>query len=143
MRTQRIYLATSWKNPHYPGLLKILRAEFEVYDFRDPEFMFKWFEVNPAKDPSPEVYRDLLYNHPEVLRGANRDFEAMEWCDTIVAVEPFGKSGSFELGWCQGKGKKTILHFPPGVKAEPPELMFARTDFITADILELHGALEK
>lgn len=142
--TERVYLATSWKNPYYEDYLEYIASyAFQVYDFRDPNFKFTWEEVDKGwKEWDAETYAIAIKSHPECLRGANRDFEAMEWCDTIVALEPFGKSASFELGWCQGKGKKTILAYPHGVNVGNPELMFSRVDHIVWNKPMLYTALE-
>ncbi|MCQ2145827.1 MAG: hypothetical protein MJY72_08790 [Bacteroidales bacterium] len=47
----KIYVASSWRNPHYPAVVAALRdAGFDVYDFRnpgdgeEPELMYKLFD---------------------------------------------------------------------------------------------------
>ncbi len=37
MTTHKIYVASSWRNVHYEGVVKALReAGHDVYDFRNP-----------------------------------------------------------------------------------------------------------
>ncbi len=46
----KVYLASSWRNPYQPAVLKALRdAGHEVYDFRHPsdeDEGFKWKNVD-------------------------------------------------------------------------------------------------
>ena len=48
---RRIYVASSWRNVYYEGIVKALReAGHEVYDFRNPpsgDPGFKWGNVAP------------------------------------------------------------------------------------------------
>lgn len=145
MSTKRIYLATSWKNPYYQDYLAdLVRAGYEVYDFRDPNYKFTWVGVDPnVKDWPPRHYAYTIKNHPECQRGFKRDYEALEWCDTVIALHPFGKSASWELGWATGAKKKTILHFPYGTTlGGDPELMFAGSDYITHSAIQLFEVLK-
>jgi hypothetical protein len=44
----RIYLASSWRNPHQPMLVDLLRKDgHEVYDFRNPPNLngFAWPQI--------------------------------------------------------------------------------------------------
>lgn len=132
---RRIYLASSWRNPHQPGLVELLRAAgHEVYDFRNPrpgDTGFAWSSIDPdwlAWHPRP--FRDAL-GHPVAASGFKSDFDAMEWADTFVLALPCGRSAHLEAGWAIGAGKPTaiLLHED---KFEP-ELMYLMADLIAVD----------
>lgn len=119
----KIYVASSWRNDYQPDVVRGLReVGHEVYDFKNPregDNGFHWSEIDPAwKTWRPEVYRDAL-KHPIAERGFKSDFDALKWCDAVVAVQPFGRSASLELGWACGAGKFTVLLLDDG----EPELM--------------------
>jgi hypothetical protein len=68
----KIYVASSWRNEYYPGVVDSLRkAGYYVYDFRNPpsgDPGFKWGNVDPNyMDWRPEEYRDNL-SHPMAER---------------------------------------------------------------------------
>lgn len=139
---RKIYLASSWRNERYPEILRALRAAgHEVYDFRNPrdgDSGFSWREVHPNwQEWTPEQYRAAL-EHPAAVRGLGNDFAGMNWCDTLVAVAPFGRSASLELGWGIGAGKFTAVLLAPG----EPELMFRLADRLCLDVSELLRELE-
>ena len=67
-KTISIYVASSWRNEHYPEVVTQLReAGFDVYDFRNPpsgDPGFKWGNVDPSyMEWTPQKYRDMLM-HP-------------------------------------------------------------------------------
>lgn len=115
----KIYVASSWRNPWQPSVVKLLRAHHEVYDFRVPGpgiNGFAWSEIDPEwRDWSPTKYREALA-HPVAVDGFNRDMQALRECDTCLLVLPCGSSAHLELGWAAGAGKKTAVLFPHGVK---------------------------
>ena len=90
------------------------------------------------KNWTPEEYRRAL-SHPLAEDGYKSDFDAMEWADIFVGVQPFGRSASMELGWAEGQGKKTILLLENG----EPELMVKMFDFICLNIDEVVEAIER
>ena len=133
----KIYVASSWRNPYQQDVVKELRnAGHEVYDFRNPkegDKGFHWSEIDPNwKQWSPEKYRDCL-NHPIAELGFKSDYDAMEWADVFVGVQPFGRSASLEMGWAAGNGKETILLLENG----EPELMVKMLDHICCSIDEV------
>ena len=133
----KIYVASSWRNQIQPSVVVALReAGHEVYDFKNPregDKGFHWSEIDPEwKDWTPEKYRECL-SHPIAESGYKSDFDAMEWADIFVGVQPFGRSASLEMGWAAGNGKKTILLLENG----EPELMVKMLNHICCDISEV------
>lgn len=122
---RRIYVASSWRNPHQPSVVEALRGDgHEVYDFRNPfngVGGFAWSEIDPDWQRwSAADYRRLLTTHPIAARGFVSDLRAMQWADTCVLVLPCGRSAHLEAGWFCGQGKRTIILTRDG---EEPELM--------------------
>lgn len=114
-----IYVASSWRNRHQPGVVAFLReAGAEVYDFRNPkpdDHGFSWSEIDPDwQSWTPEQYRDALA-HPIAARGFGFDLAALEACSACLLVEPCGRSAHLELGFAAGAGKHTAVWFdaPP------------------------------
>ena len=124
MKQRRIYVASSWRNSHQPGVVRMLRdLGHRVYDFRNPPTRagFHWSEIDPNWEHwTPAQYREAL-KHPLAVAGFRSDFGAMEWADTCVLVLPAGRSASWELGWCSGAGKDCIVYLPEKIE---PELMY-------------------
>lgn len=109
----KIYVASSWRNPHQPGVVAALREDgHEVYDFRAPsptEHGFSWCEIGTGWETwTAEEYVGAL-EHPVAEHGFSLDFDAMKWCDVCVMVLPCGASAHTEAGWCKGAGKKTAV----------------------------------
>jgi hypothetical protein len=127
----RIYLASSWRNPHQPWMVDLLRgAGHQVYDFRNPPNSsgFSWTDIGlDAKDCTAEAYRHALLTHPRAAQGFNADFAAMRWADTGLLVLPCGRSAHLELGWLAGAGKRTLILTQDG---QEPELMALLADKI-------------
>ncbi len=112
-----IYVASSWRNVWQPGVLRILRAlGHTVYDFKDPSAAFPWKEVDPDwKNWPPAKYREMLES-PLAKQGFAADMGALRQCDACVAVQPYGTSASWELGWAAGAGKRTAVFYPLDVE---------------------------
>ncbi len=132
-----IYVATSWRNRLQPYVVHTLRKEgHDVYDFRNPrsdDNGFHWSEIDPDwQQWTPEIYRKCL-SHPTAEDGFASDMNALRWCEAVVAVQPFGRSASLELGWAAGAGKLTILMLAEG----EPELMVKMCDHICIGIEEV------
>lgn len=123
MRARKIYLASSWRNKYYPQLLLGLRQEgHEVYDFRDPQFRFKWGDIDPDwQSHGPESMVPLL-KHSEAARGFQRDADALVWSDTVVLLQPCGASAHLELGWGIASHKDCFIYLKPD--RFEPELMY-------------------
>lgn len=139
----RIYVASSWRNPHQPGVVAALRdAGHEVYDFRNPfngVKGFAWSEIDPDwQSWSAARYRELLTTHPIAARGFLSDLRGMQWADTCVLVLPCGRSAHLEAGWFCGQGKRCIILTQDG---EEPELMALLATDICISIGEVLTAL--
>ena len=121
----KIYLASSWRNPYQPAVLKALQdAGHDVYDFRNPPHGkggFKWKNVDEHwEDWTNEDYIRSL-NHPVAEYGFKNDLDAMLGADVCVLLLPCGRSAHAEAGWMQGAGKPTyVLLTDP----QEPELMY-------------------
>lgn len=140
-RPKKIYVASSWRNEYQQTVVKILeRAGHEVYDFKHPkegDSGFHWSEIDAAwKNWTPKEYRDCL-DHPIAEAGYKSDFDAMQWADVFIGVQPFGRSASLEMGWAAGNGKKTILLLDDG----EPELMVKMLDHICCSMDEVLAAI--
>jgi hypothetical protein len=138
----KIYVASSWRNPHQPNVVKALQAlKHSVYDFRNPkegDSGFHWSEIDPNwKTWTPEEYRNNL-DHPLAQEGFKSDFDALKWAEVVLGVQPFGRSASLELGWAAGAGKQTILLLDHG----EPELMVKMADHICCSLTEVVEVLK-
>ena len=139
-----IYVATSWRNPLYEGVLSVLRAaELPFYDFKHPvpgNNGFAWSEVDPHWVVwTPSEYREGL-THPRANEGFRFDMDALKACDTLLLVLPCGRSAHLELGYAIGAGKKTIIYSPYDIQIEP-ELMYKAADVLCLTMGEVLAAL--
>ena len=119
-----IYVASSWRNEHQPGVVAGLRdAGLSVYDFRNPAAGnrgFHWSEIDPNwKDWSTAEYRHAL-RHPLAEQGYGFDMSALLQCRVCVLVLPCGRSAHLEAGFAAGAGKAVAIYQPESVE---PELM--------------------
>lgn len=136
-----VYVASSWRNPLQPHVVRLLRGEgYEVYDFRNPkegDKGFHWSEIDPAwKRWRPETYRNAL-SHPLAEAGYKTDYAAMCAADVFVLVQPCGRSAHLEFGWACGRGKGGVILLADG----EPELMNKMADHICCTTNELLDAL--
>lgn len=138
----RIYLASSWRNPHQPALVQTLREHGHfVYDFRNPPHStgFSWREIGlDTETCTADEYRTALLTHPRAAQGFNADFAHMRWADTGLLVLPCGRSAHLELGWMAGAGKRTLILTQDG---EEPELMALLADRICISLDEVLAEL--
>ena len=139
-----VYVASSWRNPYYPEVVKRLKAEgHDVYDFRNPPHGgtgFHWTDVDEnAPNWTFEQYAEGL-THPLAECQFAADLEALQRADTCVLVLPCGRSAHTEAGWMAGKGKRVIVYIPEMVE---PELMYKLFDDVVGDIDSLILALKK
>ncbi len=130
-----IYVASSWKNPFFEGVVDRLRAEgFAVYDFkRDEGAQFHWSEAGVSSSGS--TLREYLAGlaHARARQGFRSDFTALEMCTTCVLVLPCGRSAHLELGWACGRGKHTAVLFDDSANVTP-ELMYAMVECLTGAV---------
>lgn len=135
----KIYLASSWRNPHQPRLVEFLRRNgHEVYDFRNPpnKSGFGWEQAGPVRrgpDGKAVVnareYRDTLA-HPIARAGYEADRGGIEWAHACVFIAPAGRSASWELGYATALGKLTIVVLHETME---PELMFLESIIVGSD----------
>ena len=135
---KKIYVASSWRNTHYPEVVERLRLEGHfVYDFRNPpsgDPGFKWSNVGKDwLEWSPAQYPDKL-THPLAVKQFANDIKALQACDTCVLVLPCGRSAHTEAGWMAGSGRRVIAYIPERVE---PELMYRLFDGIAPTLNEL------
>lgn len=128
----KLYVASSWRNLLYPGIVHALRRiGHEVYDFRHPPggTAFNWRELDPNfADWDADEYRAAL-RHPMARAGYESDIDALKACDACVLVLPSGRSASFELGYAIGQGKRGYVVQLDKVE---PELMYSEATIITS-----------
>ena len=62
---------------------------------------------------------------------------ALQDCDALVMVQPYGRSAALELGWAKGAGKRTIVMLADG----EPELMLLMADHFCLTLDEVLEAL--
>ena len=139
-----IYVASSWRNQFYDGVIAILHAaQLPLYDFKHPKVGhagFHWHAIDPEWETwSAEAYRKALAD-PRAAEGFTLDMDALKACDTLMLVLPCRRSAHLELGYAIGAGKRTIIFSPPGVHIEP-ELMYKAADHIVLSARELLGLL--
>lgn len=142
-----IYVATSWRNPLYEGVLSVLRvAGLAFYDFKHPApgvSGFAWSDVDPHWVVwTPAAYREGMA-HPRASEGFGLDMDALKACDTLLLVLPCGSSAHLELGYAIGAGKTTIIYYPYDIQIEP-ELMYKAADHLCltmGEVLEALGVL--
>lgn len=139
----RIYVASSWRNPHQPWVVDMLRQEgHAVYNFREPTSGvpgFSWAEIDQDwQSWTAERYREQLVTHPIAARGFVSDLRGMQWADTCLLVLPCGRSAHLEAGWFCGQGKRCIILTQDG---EEPELMALLATDICVSMEEVLKAL--
>lgn len=143
---RKIYLASSWRNPMQPSVVKALRREGHlVYDFRNPApgvGGFAWSAIDKQwASWTPEAFIAHLTTSPIAAAGFAHDRDALEWCDTCVCLLPCGRSAHLEAGWAAGQGKETLFlvqqpHFEP-------ELMYLLGDGLVTNVPDLLQALRQ
>lgn len=139
-----IYVASSWRNPIYEGVLAVLHAaKLPFYDFKHPvpgNSGFAWVDVDPHWVVwTPTEYRERL-THSRAEEGFRYDMDALKACETLLLVLPCGRSAHLELGYAIGAGKTTIIYYPSDIQIEP-ELMYKAADYLCLTMGEVLAAL--
>lgn len=146
MIRQRIYVASSWRNPQQPAVVDVLRREgHEVYDFRNPGTdggAFAWSEVaDPNGNADPDVWRlwtnreaIAALQHPIAKGGFASDWTALTRATMGILVGPSGRSAHLELGVMVGRGIPTAVLLTDRQEAE---LMYAMADLVTESLQRL------
>jgi len=140
----KIYVASSWRNARQPEVVKALReAGHEVYDFRNPrpgDNGFAWASIDSKwQSWNPLEFMGAL-SHPLARKGFAFDFNAMQWADAIVMVQPCGRSAALELGWGVGAGKRTAVLLAP---EQEPELMLKMAERLCLSVEEVIAYLDE
>lgn len=121
----KIYLASSWRNSYQVSVLKDLRTQHEVYDFKNPspgDTGFKWIDTDPQLESDLSVGRLCsALQHPVAVKDFKNDFDAMQWADACVLLLPCGRSAHLEAGWFSGAKKPVVVLAP---EINEPELMY-------------------
>lgn len=126
-----IYVASSWRNPYQPEIVRALRGVAHVvYDFRHPapgDDGFHWSAIDEDWESWTHWgYLDGL-EHPLAENGFAKDFQAMKKADGCVLVLPCGRSAHLEAGWFKGAEKPLIIVL---IGAVEPELMYKMADTV-------------
>lgn len=137
----RIYVASSWSNPHQPMLVEELRQRgHKVYDFRHPsgrDDRDVWEETGISgtffhdaltgeTGLSGSQLSEALLN--EQARARFREHSAaMQDADTCVLFLPCGRSSHIEAGYMKGLGKRVYV-FGSQFDIHKPELMYLTLD---------------
>jgi hypothetical protein len=140
----KVYVATSWKNEAFPTVVQLLRDDgHEVYDFRNPHQTgpdrgrqgrgFSWSEIDKAPRPWWPEQTLAVLKHGIAQDGFGSDFDALQWADACIMVQPCGVSAALELGWAVGAGKLTAVLMAFG----EPDLMLLMANLLTTDMGEV------
>lgn len=128
----KIYLASSWRNRERVCEVddRLTDHGHECFNFTRPgpsaalPTGFNWLQIDEDWESwSPAQYRTAL-DSSIAKKGLTQDFDAMQWADACVAIQPFGRSASLELGWFVGQKKPALVILSGG----EPELMFGLAD---------------
>lgn len=139
----KIYVASSWRNPHQPSVVAALRdVGHRVYDFRHPgegEVGFEWSRIDADwRKWTPQQYREALRD-PVAQHGFRLDMTALSEADATVLVLPCGRSAHLELGFAVASGQRTFVLCDTTL--DEPELMYLMNTGICLDVRELIQAL--
>jgi nucleoside 2-deoxyribosyltransferase len=140
---RKIYLASSWRNQQQPSVVAALReAAHEVYDFRNPhpgKRGFAWSAVDPNFATWSVQQFIAGLDTPVAQKSFEADLDALDWADTCILLLPCERSAHLELGYCIGRGKRSIIVLSEsGFRAE---LMYRLADVLVTDIDELLATL--
>lgn len=143
---RKIYLASSWRNPHYEGHLSMLRLfGHEVYDFKNPAPKrpgFSWSQIEGF--PPVETWGPLemveVHKTQRAKEGFFSDMSGLKWCDTCILLMPAGRSAHLEFGWACAANKSTHVMLMP--EKFEPDLMHMMADYVHTSFDELIEALK-
>lgn len=143
-RPALIYVASSWRNEHQQGVVRLLRDHgFAVYDFRNPspgDNGFGWSEIDGGHESWDFGTYHACLAHPIAEKAFASDMYALENCDACVLVLPCGRDAHLELGFARGAGKYTAIYHPPG-PLQGKELMSKMAHFQTDSLRALNYQL--
>lgn len=132
-----IYVASSWRNPHQPHVVNILRGVgHKVYDFRNTKpggGAFNWEQIDPNWEQWDFDQFKAALDHPLAIEAHQNDITALMDCQAVVMVLPCGASSHMELGIGVGYNKHTAIL----MDSDRAELLYKKVDFITEDVLQI------
>lgn len=142
----RIYVASSWRNEHFDGVVAALRADGHlVYDFKakgdgwgngQQATAFAWEQLDANwRDWTPGEFIMAL-NTSIAETGFQRDMQALRDADACVMVHPCGSSAALEAGWACGADKLLIVYLP-GLREAELMLKMAHTVTDNLDTVRL------
>lgn len=140
----KIYVASSWKNTFYPGVVFALRDRgHEVWDWRNPPtggngFSWKEADGDGGEINTPDLNR--LLQHPAAQTGFRSDLQGMHWAVAAILLLPSGRSAHMEAGWLQGSGKPVYVLRP---MPEGPDLMHLLFRGIWETLPDLCAVMER
>ncbi len=108
---RKIYIASSWKNAkEVRTLATVLEVEgHQVYDFTDESKHFS-FNLNDLPKLRDYDYISFLANIPESFKAFDADKGGLDWADTVIMLQPSGRSSHLELGYAVGQGKESFIY---------------------------------
>ncbi len=134
----RIYVASSWRNPHQQDVVKALRGMgHAVYDFRGAETAFSWDEIRGSGPWDAKTCRESV-SHPVAMAGYRADMKALVHADLLVIVLPCGRSAHWEFGFAVGRGVRTIALCLGDIESE---IIYAGCDYVLGSIEELRAVV--
>jgi hypothetical protein len=106
---RKVYIIGSLRNTDIPKVAIALREQgYDAFD--------AWYSAGPEADDYWRDHETLKGStYAEALAGDaaqhvfNFDKTHLDACDIAVLVYPAGKSAHLELGYCVGRGKKTVV----------------------------------
>lgn len=142
MEALKIYTASSWRNIHYGGIVRLLLKEgYEVYDFRNPptDSTFNWEQIDPNWEKWSVDKFVYGIHHPAAEKGWRSDLTGMQWADVGILIMPCGRSAHMEAGYFFGAGKPLLIYMP---ETDRPELSYRMADGIYTDFIPMIERLE-
>lgn len=123
--TLKVYIATSWKNPHYDEACAIVRAAgHTVLDWKAVPAAFRWIDVDArfAARALPGVWTPdatvKALEHPSPKNAFMQDMELLEMADALVMLTPCGRSASIEAGIAIGRNLPRVALIMPDTEPE-------------------------
>lgn len=146
----RIYVASSWRNPHLDTVIAQLRDQgHEVYDFRASSTAFTWSSLFPDLQKGDKVTAHDLRQalaQPATTEAFHADRDALIAAEAVVYVLPCGRDAAMELGYAAGLNQGIPgrwAHATLALVLEPvePDLMVKFADGICGSMVELFDVL--
>lgn len=117
MTPMKIYVASSWRNEDYEGVVQILRHNgHDVWDWRNPPTGgngFKWQDAGMPDyqhgDCVDTVTLKTMLDTPVAQAGYRSDLQGMRFAEICVLLLPAGRSAHMEAGYMAGRGKTAYV----------------------------------